>query len=115
MDTKEEERTESMTMNKKFLLGALILFAGLLSGCGTSQTVDGTVVEKNYEPSHTSVGVGGKHTKIYYTPESYTLLVQTEIKSGTIEVKPDTYVRVKVGDHVRVTVNSVWGIMEVQP
>lgn len=106
--------------NKKIaVLGGIVflaILAGLLlNGCGTSQTVDGTVVEKNYEPSHTSVGFGGKHTKVYYTPEKYTLLVQTDIKSGTVNVDANTYVRVKVNDHVRVTVNSVWGITAVQP
>lgn len=110
-----------MTTKRKAIAGlALFLFFVILAGmflwgCGKSQVVDGTVISKDFEPSHTSVGVGGKHTKVYYTPEKYTLLIQTDIKSGTVDVKADVYVRVKVNDHVRVTVNDVWGITAVQP
>ncbi len=108
-----ENKTKSIWALGLFL-AVVILGMLFLNGCGKSQVVDGTVVEKTHEPSHTGYRWNGKRMAYYYTPESFTLLVQTEAISGSAEVKADTYVRVKVGDHVHVTVNNVWGITEVR-
>ena len=103
------------TLALGIFLFVVLLAALFVNGCGKNQVVDGTVIEKTHEQAHTAYRWNGKHMAYYYVPEKFVLLVQTEPQSGSVEVKADVYVRVKVGDHVRVTVNDVWGIKEVQP
>jgi predicted small integral membrane protein len=102
----------------KWLVGVfvvLLIFLGVVTYRSTNQVVDGVIVDKTFVPSSTTVGYGGKSTKIYTSAEQYILLVQTDVRSGSFSTDSSTYVQVKVGQHVHVTINSVWGIVGVQP
>lgn len=90
----------------------LALFAVLiLAGCGRKFETAGTVVDKSFAAASTSVGLSSKgHTKIYYTPDTYTLFVRdTDGKVNSYEVSATKYFDVEKGSEVKLNCNSIWG------
>lgn len=93
-------------MKKLALLAVLVL-----AGCGKKFEMSGTVVDKSFVAASTSVGLSSKgHTKVYYTPDTYTLFVRdTDGKVDSYEVNATKYFALEKGSEVKLDCNSIWG------
>ena len=89
---------------------ALLLFIGIDATVRTNTPMNGTVIDKHYEPSHSSTGTGyvttgngsgGVVVSSHHESEQFVMMVRTSTgQVVTVESSPETYYSTKTGDSV---------------
>ena len=100
-------------LKKILLIAMVILFALSLSSCGSNK-IEGTVIEKYYEPPSTYITVvpmivNGKTIAVpypHYRGAQYVLKLSCAQNDGTdaiiiVSVSPEEYDEINVGDYYR--------------
>jgi hypothetical protein len=107
-----------MTLGSKLVIIAVAIVLVLILGTAFSDNKieQDPVIDKMVTASTTGYAFGGKTPRVVYTPSNFTLVVR--LQNGEVvshEVSEQTYYNIEKGTIATVTINSLWGVVDIQP